>query len=106
MTPELQKALEEIKSLQSQLEAKRTEARSLAVAEAQQLIEALGITAAELKFDAEKAPRRPVRAAGAAAPKYKSPDGLRAWTGRGRTPNWVVDYLAADPTRSLDDLLI
>lgn len=106
MTPELQKALEEIKSLQSQLEAKRSEARSLAVAEAQQLIEALGITAAELKFDAEKAPRRPVRAAGTAAPKYKSPDGLRVWTGRGRKPNWVSDYLAADPTRSIDDLLI
>lgn len=107
MTPELKKALEEAESLQAQLEAKRKEARGLAIAEAQKLITVLGISADELKFDGEKPAVRRTRTTGATIPpKYKSLDGERTWTGRGRTPKWVTEYLDADPKHAVEDLLI
>ncbi len=33
---------------------------------------------------------KPKRARAKVAPKYQSQDGAKTWTGRGRTPSWVV----------------
>lgn len=37
-------------------------------------------------------------------PKYRSADGQHEWSGRGKTPRWVEEYIAAGG--ALDDLLI
>ena len=87
MKPELQKILEEIEDLQNQIKAKQEQARTLAVDEAQRLISVLQINPTELKFTKEEKPARPRR--GVAAPKFRSPDGLNQWSGRGRQPNWL-----------------
>jgi DNA-binding protein H-NS len=36
--------------------------------------------------------------------KYRSPDGKNEWSGRGKTPAWVIEYEATGKSR--DDLLI
>lgn len=102
MQPELQKILEEIEDLQNQIKVKQEQARSLAVDEAQRLISALQINSGELKFTKEEKPARPRR--GVAAPKYRSPDGLNQWSGRGRQPGWMSELLSQGYTE--EDLLI
>ena len=47
-------------------------------------------------------PARPRR--GVAAPKFRSPDGLNQWSGRGRQPGWMTELLNEGYTE--DDLLI
>lgn len=43
----------------------------------------------------------------AATPKYKNlSNPSETWSGRGRKPAFVNDYLAADPSHKIDDLLI
>ncbi|MBM6704263.1 H-NS histone family protein [Sutterella massiliensis] len=102
MKPELQKILEEIEELQNQIKVKQEQARSLAVDEAQRLISVLQINSGELKFGKEEKVVRPRR--GVAAPKFRSPDGSRTWSGRGRQPAWMADLLKQG--YSEDDLLI
>lgn len=102
MKPELQKILEEIEDLQNQIKAKQEQARTLAVDEAQRLISVLQINPTELKFTKEEKPARPRR--GVAAPKFRSPDGLNQWSGRGRQPGWMTELLNEGYTE--DGLLI
>ena len=45
------------------------------------------------------------RRAGTVAPKYANPDDPTVtWTGRGRKPRWITEYLAKG--KSLEDLVI
>jgi DNA-binding protein H-NS len=44
------------------------------------------------------------RGAGTVPDKYRSPDGTKSWSGRGKSPSWVIDYEATGKSR--DDLLI
>ena len=54
---------------------------------------------------AELTGAKPTRRGGAIAPKYANPqDQTMTWTGRGRKPRWVQEYL--DSGKALDDLLL
>lgn len=50
---------------------------------------------------------QPQKAKATVAAKYRHPDDpKKEWTGRGRKPQWVVDFLAEKEGRTLDQLRI
>ena len=67
-----------------------------------------GFTAAELGLSAAPATtaskKSETTSPRTVAPKYKDPDSGNTWTGRGKSPAWMVAQLAAG--RNKDDLLI
>jgi|SRR6056297_2089075 len=97
------KSVEELKALQKSVEVALHKAQERERDEARLAVEKfaadLGFTTAEL-FDAKsKRPKNKV------APKYRDPNNPdRTWTGRGRTPKWVQEFL--DAGKSLEDLKI
>jgi DNA-binding protein H-NS len=68
------------------------------------LLEVLGETPVSCDYEDEEKPPRsrgPVN-----PPKYRNPDNPeQTWSGRGKRPAWVVDYLI-EPANLLQDLLI
>jgi DNA-binding protein H-NS len=69
------------------------------------LLEMLGGKPVACDYEDEE---RPPRSRGPVnPPKYRNPENpLQTWSGRGKRPAWVVDYLAGDPSNLLQDLLI
>ena len=51
----------------------------------------LEIALSSLQSSKGAAPSRPKAARRKVSPKYQSQDGSKNWTGRGRTPGWVVE---------------
>lgn len=80
-------------------------ARDQAKAAALEAIKATGFSFNEL-FGGEAAPAgKPAKTRAASVAKYANPaDPAQTWSGRGRKPHWVVEWLAAG--KALDDLLI
>ncbi len=102
-------SLRELKSLKLRVEkelAARTVAeKKKALKELQAVAAAHGFKVEELlaQKGARKAPRRAVRKKGAGAALYRNPaDAKQTWSGRGRKPKWVMEWLAAG--NSLDVL--
>lgn len=89
-----------LKAVQQALRQKMVQAEQREIANAQQQIQAiarsLGKTVDEIMGTGKFNQPAPV--------KYRSPDGAHHWSGRGRQPGWVTEWLAADPTHSLDQL--
>lgn len=78
--------LQEIREMEEQIAARKSEIREAGIAEAQALIDSLDIDVSELRFSrSAKAPRR----GGTVAPKYRGPNG-ETWSGRGRQPKWLT----------------
>ena len=69
------------------------------------LLEVLGEMPVACDYEDEEKPPRvrgPVN-----PPKYRNPENPeQTWSGRGKRPAWVVDYLAGHPSNLLQDLLI
>lgn len=107
----------QIEDLKKQAERQRKEEYSSVLKTIKRQITEYGITAEELGFNskstvskgrkdakASKAPKKKRANSGVKVPpKYRDHMG-NTWTGRGKTPRWVTEALAAG--QSLDSLLI
>ncbi|MBV7408011.1 H-NS family nucleoid-associated regulatory protein [Maritimibacter sp. DP1N21-5] len=102
------KELEKLRAdVDKALEKVGDEEKRAALEAAQKAAKAFGYSLADLAD--VKAPRKPAskKADGRSkvAPKFRHPEnGDVTWTGRGRQPKWVVEYLANGG--SLDDITI
>ena len=72
------------KELDAQIEEARKAEVSEAVAEVKRLVGEYGLTAVDCGFGA-----KPKKAGGKVAVKYRGPNG-EEWTGRGKSPRWIV----------------
>ena len=81
------------KELDAKIEAAREAELAAAVAEVKRLVGEYGLTAADCGFGAKAK-----KACGKVSVKYRGPNG-EAWTGRGRTPAWILAQESAGRTR-------
>ena len=81
------------KELDALVESARKAEVSAAVAEVKRLVGEYGLSAVDCGFGVKAK-----KAGGKVAVKYRGPNG-ESWTGRGRTPAWVVAQEAAGRTR-------
>ena len=67
---------------------KAAAAREAIITETQRKFEQLGLSFEEvMEWQQRRKRKRGIRAP--APPKYRSPDGLKSWTGRGVVPKWI-----------------
>ena len=104
---QINQAEAKVNELRELLAAQKNEQRAEAITSAKELIQMHQLSAAELGFSGKKS-QMPKAAAGAkrtkVAPKYIDPASGKTWTGRGKTPAWLVAELSAG--RSKQDYLI
>ena len=81
------------KALDAQIEAARKAEVIYAITEIKKLVAEHGLTAADCGFGVKAK-----KAGGKVAVKYRGPNG-EAWTGRGRTPAWILAQDSAGRTR-------
>lgn len=81
--------------VQVRIRAKQNELRKDVLSQIQDLMAKADLTPADLGARSQ--------AKGGVA-KYRSKDGEKTWSGKGRKPGWAVEYLAQGG--NLDDLLI
>jgi DNA-binding protein H-NS len=94
-----------VNELRKQLDEERKGERMQAIATARELIKMHGLTAAELGLSGKVATKRAMGdKRNTVAPKYKDPESGKTWTGRGKTPAWLVAQVAAG--RVKQDFLI
>ena len=107
-TPSLKSIESQIKKLQARALALREKDRKPVIAAIVKQMKAHDISVAEVA-DAMGKPRAPRRAAGKAAAakprkavpvKYRHPETGDTWTGRGRTPRWIVEAEKTGTDRS------
>ena len=94
-------------AVMSEIRDKRDAARGEAVLAVQELVGQFELTAADIKLSGAPKPRAKrgeKKARVTAAPKYRSPDGISTWSGRGRCPLWFSVALASG--KSADSMLI
>lgn len=85
---DLQRIQDEIASLQKQAEQMIAQRKADAIEEIKSKIKAFGLTAKDLGLS-----DKPSARAGVAVPiKYRMND--QTWTGRGRQPKWVDEFIA------------
>lgn len=81
------------KELEAQIEAARKAELATAVVEVKRLVGEYGLTAADCGFGA------PAKNTQYKVPvKYRGPNG-ESWTGRGKTPAWILAHESAGRTR-------
>ncbi len=105
---EFKDALLAIEQKEMALAEERKALRVGGIQTVQNIVDRLGLTAAEIRWPAEASiPAQIVAAAkkprGTVAPKYRGPEG-QLWTGRGRKPVWAQAIV--DRGESLDIYLI
>ena len=90
--------------LQKQLAAAEQN-KAPAIKKVQALMKKLGVTLSDLGGSANakpaasaKAPKKPRKSGGAVAIKYRD-EGGNTWTGRGKTPRWLVEAEKAGKSR-------
>ena len=81
----------QIQSMERELREARAAAVKEAVAEAQGLIDLFGLQASDFHFGDAPSRVRVYKARGPVAAKYAGPNG-KTWSGRGRTPLWIVAH--------------
>lgn len=81
------------KALDAQIEEARKAELSAAVAEVRRLVGEYGLTAVDCGFGPKAK-----KVGGKVPVKYRGPNG-EAWTGRGRTPAWILAQEAAGRSR-------
>ena len=95
-----QELLSQIEALQSQAAAVREQEIAAVLANVRQTIKDYNLSERDVFPKQKRGP-----AGGfSVAPKYRHPVSGQTWTGRGKTPAWVVDALASGYT--LEALLI
>jgi len=80
-------------ALDARIEEVRRLEVSVAVAQVKRLVGEYGLTASDCGFGV-----KPKKSGGKVAIKYRGANG-EAWTGRGKTPKWMVSQLSAGRTR-------
>lgn len=93
----------QIQSMERELAEARAEAMADAIAEAQNLIDLFNLQPSDLRFAEPAGKPRASKARGSVAAKYADPEG-KTWSGRGRTPAWIVEHEEQGGSR--DDFLI
>lgn len=89
-----------IQQAQAEIESRRKAGKKEALAEIRQLAEKHGFSLSELVGTARA---RKVKGRPAKSVKYRHPeDPNKTWSGQGRKPNWIKDWLAGKG--SLEDL--
>ena len=81
------------KELEAQIEAARKAEVIYAITEIKKLVAEHGLTAADCGFGAKAK-----KGGGKVPVKYRGPNG-EAWTGRGRTPAWILAQESAGRSR-------
>lgn len=89
----------QIEKLQAELEIKRKEELSTAIAQIKELMSKYGITLEDLGAGIKKT-RKTSQVKG----KYRDPDSGIEWSGRGQSPKWMKAQLAAGKKK--EDFLI
>ncbi len=102
MNDDLKSRFEAFNRKQSELRSEFESLRQEAINECRLLIETFGLSAAELKLEANRPARVTKRSAG--KPKYQNPAGDETWTGMGVQPKWFKQAIAAGISR--EDMLI
>ena len=98
----------QIKKLQARAQALRDKDRKPVIAAIVRQMKAHEISVAEIAeaFGRQRAPRAAKKSAAPAKPrkavpiKYRHPETGETWTGRGRTPRWIVEAEKAGTDRS------
>lgn len=93
----------QIQSMERELAEVRANAIAEAIAEAQNLIDLFNLQPSDFSFAEPAVKPRAAKIRGAVAAKYAGPNG-KTWSGRGRTPTWIVEHEAQGGSR--DDFLI
>ncbi len=105
---QINQAEAKVNELREKLAAQKNTERVQAILSAKELIKTFQLTAADLGFSGKKTLVRKERAMGdkrmSVAPKYQDPNSGKTWTGRGKTPAWLVAQLSAG--HSKQDYLI
>lgn len=82
------------KQVESEIPLRKKQEKALAISDLEKLAIERGFTLAELVGVSPSTPEKQGRR-NPVAPKYANPaDSSQQWSGRGRRPAWVVDYLA------------
>jgi len=89
----------QLRNLQEQvkkeLAQRETQERTRAIEQIQAIAKSVGASVEELVAGA-KAGAKPKAPGAEVAPRYRNPaDAAQQWTGRGRQPKWVKDWLEA-----------
>jgi DNA-binding protein H-NS len=86
----------QIEQLQKQAKEIKGKEKSEAIADMKVRIAKYGITAAELGLSAKPATGgKPSSVKSTGVVRYRSPESGETWTGRGPTPKWLQDEIAA-----------
>jgi DNA-binding protein H-NS len=85
-------------ALENVEKAKRKEAQD----KVRDLAREMGISIEELMSDVIDIPQK--RTKTKVAPKFRHPDGSQEWSGRGRTPKWVLEYVGTDKLDRDDEM--
>ncbi len=105
---QIERAEAQIRELREKLLSQKTEERRAAIAEVKKLIKTHALSAADVGLSSSRL--KTAKAGGSpklgvkVAPKYRDPATGNTWTGRGKTPNWLVAKLAAG--QSKDDFAV
>jgi DNA-binding protein H-NS len=73
--------------LDLQIEAAHLAEKAAAIARAREIVEAYGLTAADIGLKARAG--KSVQAKSIVPPKYRDPKTGATWSGRGRAPAWI-----------------
>lgn len=100
-----QKLAEQQAELERQIAALLAQEKAAALQRIRALMAEFNLTTADLMPKGKQTRAKAVRRASKASKAgYRDPASGSIWSGRGRRPGWVVQWLAQD--RSLDDLAI
>lgn len=79
--------------LKKELTQRESQERAQAIEKIQAIAKSVGSTVEELMAGAKAVAKAP---GATVAPRYRNPaDGAQQWTGRGRQPKWVKDWVDA-----------
>lgn len=98
--PTIAELNEQLKRIQSEIEERRASARTEIRTEIEKMLKDAELTLHDVFPELAKggkgapAPTK-IRQRAEAAPKYKDPKSGALWSGRGRSPRWVVEALDA-----------
>ena len=103
---QINEAEAKVNELRKKLNEERKTERAQAISAARDLIKTHGLTMSELGVSGKTFKKRASSDDKRimVAPKYKDPSSGKTWTGRGKTPGWLVAYLSAG--QSKQDYLI
>ena len=91
--------IQQIESLRKKAEEARKKELSQVVAEINEKIAAYGLRPGDLKFGSENSAGAAKKGRKQVAPKYRNPQTGKTWTGRGRSPLWIVEAESAGNSR-------